>query len=66
MTAGKTDIDEPETVPRPLLIDMTGVEPETDQDRVEELPLVIEEGEEVKDEIVGGDAGDTPPEPVAS
>ena len=63
---GETDLDVPVTVPR-LDIDIVGVGlPETDHDRVEDSPLMIEEGEEEKEEIIGevkiGGGGVVPPE----
>ena len=51
-----TDLEVPVTVPIPWLIERD-VAPETDQDRVEDWPEVIDEGEALKEEIVGGLAG---------
>jgi hypothetical protein len=54
VAVGLTETEVPETVPTPLLMDRVGVGfPETDQDRVDDLPETIDVGEAVKETIVG-------------
>jgi hypothetical protein len=49
--AGETVVDAPVTVPIPLI--ESAVEPETDQERVEDCPAVITDGLAVNEEMVG-------------
>ena len=54
VTVGLTDLDErPVTLPMDWLMDRD-VAPLVVQDKVLDPPLVMEEGEEVKEEMVGG------------
>jgi hypothetical protein len=50
--AGEIDLEEPVTVPIPLLIDKEAA-PIALQERVEDWPEVMLEGEAVKEEMVG-------------
>ena len=58
---GETTTEEPFTVPTPGLMETDGAGlPDTDQERVDELPLAIVEGEAVNEEMCG-EPGETAP-----
>lgn len=54
---GETDIDEPVTAPIPDMEKVGAGLPETDQERVEELPVTILAGLAEKEEMTGAESG---------